>query len=124
MRRAAKNGMPSFRLKSPVVLDDPERSSTTTIRGTNPAADDDTQRTRLTPSRTAEDVQRLTEVIRQRINGRLAGRVRNLRVRFGSDGFVLEGECSTYYTKQLAQHAALGVLDDDHLENAIVVAVG
>jgi hypothetical protein len=30
----------------------------------------------------------------------------------------------TYYTKQIAQHAALGVLEDEHLENAIVVAVG
>jgi hypothetical protein len=36
---------------------------------------------------------------------------------------VLEGQCATYYTKQLAQHAALGVLEDEHLENAIAVTV-
>jgi len=36
---------------------------------------------------------------------------------------VLEGECSTYYSKQLAQHAALGVLEDEPLENTIVVVV-
>ena len=39
------------------------------------------------------------------------------------DLVVLEGECTTYYTKQLAQHAAMGVLEDEHLENAIVVNV-
>lgn len=64
-------------------------------------------------------------VIRQRIEIRLPGRVRNLQVR-SSDGLVtLEGQCATYYTKQLAQHAAMGVLEEEkHLENAIVVSVG
>jgi hypothetical protein len=36
---------------------------------------------------------------------------------------ILEGQCATYYTKQLAQHAALGLLEDEQLENAIVVQV-
>ena len=36
---------------------------------------------------------------------------------------VLEGRCSTFYTKQLAQHAALGVLDEEQLENAIIVTM-
>jgi hypothetical protein len=122
MRSAAQNGMASLRPTSPAVLDGPERSSTTIAK---PAASaDDTVRTRVPPSRTAEGIEQLAEVICQRINGRLTGRIRNLRVHFVSDGFVLEGECSTYYTKQLAQHAALGVLEDDHLENAIVVTVG
>ena len=61
--------------------------------------------------------------IQQRIESRLAGRIRNLIVR-AFDGVVfLEGECATYYTKQLAQHAAMGILDDEHLENAIAVSV-
>jgi hypothetical protein len=60
-------------------------------------------------------------VIRKRIESRLQGRVRNLLVRASGDAVVLEGECSTFYTKQIAQHAAMGVLDDEHLENAIVV---
>jgi osmotically-inducible protein OsmY len=68
--------------------------------------------------------QRVLEgAIRQRIVSRLQGRVRNLVVRAYGDLVILEGECATYYTKQLAQHAAMGVLDDEQLENAIVVNV-
>jgi hypothetical protein len=66
--------------------------------------------------------QQLAIAIRQRIETRLVGRVRDLVVRIKGDTIVLEGSCATYYTKQLAQHAALGVLEDEHLENLIVVA--
>lgn len=66
----------------------------------------------------------LAAAISQRIEARLPGRVRNLQVRITGEGVVIEGFCATYYTKQLAQHAALGVLEDEHLENAIVVTVG
>ncbi len=59
----------------------------------------------------------------QRIESRLPGRVRNLQVRVLNSEVILEGECATYYTKQLAQHAAMGIIDDEHLENAIVVNV-
>jgi hypothetical protein len=66
----------------------------------------------------------LAAAIIQRVESRLPGRVRNLAVRILADTVVLEGQCATYYTKQLAQHAALGILEDEHLENAIVVTVG
>ena len=65
----------------------------------------------------------LAIAIRQRIESRLHGRVRNLAVRILDDTVVLEGECSTYYTKQIAQHTALGVLEHEHLENAIAVCI-
>ena len=61
--------------------------------------------------------------IRQRIESRLLGRVRNLLVRSLDGVVILEGECTTYYTKQLAQHTAMGILDDEQLENSIVVTV-
>jgi hypothetical protein len=61
--------------------------------------------------------------IQQRIESRLLGRVRNLLVRVFDGVVVLEGQCATYYTKQLAQHTAMGILDDQHLENSIVVRV-
>ena len=61
--------------------------------------------------------------IHQRIESRLLGRVRNLHVRVFEGVVVLEGECATFYTKQLAQHTAMGILEDEHLENAIVVSV-
>jgi hypothetical protein len=69
-------------------------------------------------------MERLAAVIRQRIETRLPGRIRNLAVRTQVDTVVLEGQCATFYTKQLAQHAALGVLEDEHLENAIEVTIG
>lgn len=65
----------------------------------------------------------LAIAIHQRIESRLLGRVRNLRVRAFDGVVVLEGQCATYYTKQLAQHTAMGVLEDEHLENSIVVGV-
>jgi hypothetical protein len=65
----------------------------------------------------------LAAIIQQRIESRLHGRVRNLVVRAEGEIVTLEGECATYYTKQIAQHTAMGVLDDEHLENAIVVNV-
>ena len=61
--------------------------------------------------------------IQQRIESRLQGRVRNLVVRSFDALVIIEGQCATYYTKQLAQHAAMGVLEDEHLENAIVVNI-
>ncbi len=66
----------------------------------------------------------LAVAIEERIRSRLQGRVRNLRVEARDDVVTLQGQCATYYTKQLAQHAAMGVLEDEHLENAIVVCVG
>jgi osmotically-inducible protein OsmY len=75
---------------------------------------------------TAVDEQRLRTLelaIRQRIESRVRGRVRNLNVRVFEGVVILEGQCATYYTKQLAQHAALGLLEDEQLENAIVVQV-
>jgi uncharacterized protein YgbK (DUF1537 family) len=65
----------------------------------------------------------LEVAIRQRIESRLMGRVRNLLVRALDGVVILEGECTTYYTKQLAQHTAMGILEDEQLENSIVVSV-
>jgi osmotically-inducible protein OsmY len=67
--------------------------------------------------------QALAIAIHQRIESRLLGRVRNLRVRSFDGTVILEGQCATYYTKQLAQHTAMGILEDEHLENSIVVSV-
>lgn len=75
------------------------------------------------PDAHSERHRQLAIAIRQRIESRLPGRVRNLAVRILQDTVVLEGQCATYYTKQLAQHTALGIIEDEHLENAIVVGV-
>jgi hypothetical protein len=78
---------------------------------------------RLPGDRYAERRRDLAISIRQRIESRLGGRVRDLVVRVVGQTVVLEGQCATYYTKQLAQHAALAVLEDEQLENAISVGV-
>jgi uncharacterized protein YgbK (DUF1537 family) len=75
------------------------------------------------PSRlTIADGATLESRIRDRIATRLGQRVRNLSVRSVGGVIEIRGECSTYYSKQLAQHAALGLIEDESLDNAIVVA--
>jgi len=49
------------------------------------------------------------------------GGVRNLRVEVGRGGILLTGRCSSYYTKQKAQHAAMGVPGAEELTNSIEV---
>ena len=61
--------------------------------------------------------------IRSRIESRLPGRIRELRISTTENAVVLSGECSTFYSKQLAQHAAMGVLEYEQLINNIAVCV-
>lgn len=79
---------------------------------------------RVDSSQVAAQRKFLEAAIEERIRSRLQGRVRNLRVEVRDEIVMLQGQCATFYTKQLAQHAAMGVLEDEHLENAIVVCVG
>lgn len=65
----------------------------------------------------------LAERIHQRIEKRLGPRIHDLKVSVAGKTIRLEGRCATYYSKQLAQHAALGVVEDETLDNAIVVAI-
>jgi len=41
------------------------------------------------------------------VQSQLAGRVRNVRLLFQEGGLVLQGQATTYYAKQLAQHIVL-----------------
>ena len=65
--------------------------------------------------------EQLAAVILKRIQIRLPGRVRRLTVNVKENAVVLAGKCSTFYTKQLAQHVAMGVLEDERLINNIEV---
>jgi hypothetical protein len=65
----------------------------------------------------------LAERIRQRVVSRLGARIRQFDVVVKGDQIRLCGECSTYYSKQLAQHAALGVIEDELLSNEIEVTL-
>ena len=59
--------------------------------------------------------------IYNRIESRLPGRIRDLQVSASKNAIVLRGHCSTYYTKQVAQHTARGVLEYERLINNIDV---
>lgn len=65
----------------------------------------------------------LASRIQTRIERRLGDRIRDLQVFVAGKSVTLQGCCATYYSKQLAQHAALGVLEDERLENDICVGL-
>ncbi len=67
------------------------------------------------------DDEQLAACILARIEARLPCRIRQLAVYATGNAVVLVGQCSTYYTKQIAQHAAMGVLEYEHLTNNIDV---
>jgi hypothetical protein len=54
-------------------------------------------------SRSAGELDRL-EV---RVQAKLSGRIRNLRLLHHGCGIILRGSARTYYAKQLAQHAVM-----------------
>ena len=59
------------------------------------------------------------EVLMQR---RLGNRVRDLRVIRREDGLIIQGRTTTYYAKQLAQHAAMELGNEPILANDIEVS--
>jgi len=73
------------------------------------------------PTLSKADAEQLATCILQRIESRLPCRIRNLRVSIAENAVVLEGQCSTYYSKQIAQHTAMGVLEYERLTNHIEV---
>lgn len=56
------------------------------------------------------------------IRWRTAGRIRDLHVEITRETVRLDGVCSTYYLKQLAQHAAMEIAKGEQVVNAIEVA--
>lgn len=76
------------------------------------------------PQRISPRGDELAKLIESRIRERLGGRVRELKVEVDDSWVILHGRCATYYSKQLAQHAALGVLEDEQLDNQITVTQG
>lgn len=55
------------------------------------------------------------------VQRRLQGRVHDLRLLVGDQGLILQGQTSTYYAKQLAQHAAMEITGLAILANEIEV---
>jgi osmotically-inducible protein OsmY len=55
------------------------------------------------------------------VKRRTAGSVQNLRVEVRRDGVFLDGQCASFYTKQLAQQAAMDLANEQQLTNNIEV---
>jgi osmotically-inducible protein OsmY len=71
---------------------------------------------------TLAEAERLAASIERAVCRETGGGVRNLRVQVNRQGVLLTGRCSTYYTKQKAQHAAMAVRRGGQLTNQIEVS--
>jgi len=70
---------------------------------------------------TLAEAEKLAASIERAVWRETGGGVRNLRVEVIGDDVLLTGRCSTYYTKQKAQHAAMTVPGGGQLTNRIEV---
>lgn len=71
---------------------------------------------------TLAEAERLAASIERAVWRETGGRVRNLRVSVNHQGVTLTGRCTTYYTKQQAQHAAMAFPGEHSLSNEIEVS--
>jgi osmotically-inducible protein OsmY len=71
---------------------------------------------------TLEQAEELATSIERAVQRETGRQIRNLTVEVNRNGVRLSGHCTTYYCKQLAQHAAMTVRGGDRLTNSIEVA--
>ena len=69
----------------------------------------------------SESPQLLVEIIERFVQARTSGMIRGLRVDVLDGEVIISGRTSTYYSKQLATHAALHAVEDLPLSNRIEV---
>jgi len=70
---------------------------------------------------TLEEAEALAASIERAVQRETGHGVRNLSVEVNRDGILLKGRCTSYYCKQLAQHAVMGMPGGDRLTNRIEV---
>jgi hypothetical protein len=71
---------------------------------------------------TLEEAEALAASIERAVQMETGRGVDDLTVEVGPQGICLKGRCTTYYTKQLAQHAAMSMPGGDRLINSIEVS--
>lgn len=71
----------------------------------------------------SEDLEATNHVenIRQTVENRTSGRIRELSISVDGTRLIISGRTSTYYSKQLATHAALDVAQQLVIQNDVVV---
>lgn len=77
---------------------------------------------RLTASGRSAASRRLAETVKHEVHERTSGKIHGLRVEVRDTTVRLQGRCSTFYCKQLAQHAAMALIGDGTLINEIEVS--
>jgi osmotically-inducible protein OsmY len=71
---------------------------------------------------TLEEAEELATSIERAVQLETDRGVADLCVEVSPQGVLLKGRCNTFYTKQLAQHAAMRVPGGDRLVNSIEVS--
>ncbi len=71
---------------------------------------------------TLEEAEELAASIERAVQVGTGHGVADLTVQVGPEGILLKGRCASYYTKQLAQHAAMNMPGGERLTNSIEVA--
>jgi hypothetical protein len=71
---------------------------------------------------TQEEAEELAASIERAVQYETGRGIADLTVEVGPQGIRLKGHCDTYYTKQLAQHAAMRIRGGDQLLNCIEVS--
>lgn len=71
---------------------------------------------------TLEEAEELAASIERAVQRETGRGVDDLTVEISPQGVLLRGRCTTYYTKQLAQHAAMSMPGGDRLINSIEVS--
>ncbi|MDZ7617895.1 MAG: BON domain-containing protein [Patescibacteria group bacterium] len=70
---------------------------------------------------TLAEAELLVASIERAVHEETGRAVRDLSVKVSEEGVLLRGRCSSYYTKQLAQHAAMATPGGDAVTNEIEV---
>jgi len=70
---------------------------------------------------TLEEAEELAASIERAVQEETGRGVRDLSVIVDHESVILRGRCATYYCKQLAQHAAMGLSQGEQLINGIEV---
>jgi hypothetical protein len=63
-------------------------------------------------------------LIRNAVQLKTSGRIRGLRVALSNGRLIISGYAATYYSKQLATHAALDVAGTLVIQNDVIVTAG
>ncbi len=88
--------------------------NTTSLAGPKPAVP-------LIATETRDDIQRRRMLRIKRAIRRKTGAVADLTVEIKETILVIRGSCPSFYQKQVAQHAAMNMLDGETLVNEIEV---